>query len=433
MEIKTGYKQTEIGVIPENWKIKPLKELCVPNGLVRGPFGGSLKKEYFVDSGIKVYEQKNAIEKNAVIGSYFVDNSKFSELKRFEVFEKDFIVSCSGTIGRIFQIPHGAPKGIINQALLKIKTNEEVVNEKYFLLYFEWEKFQERIIDNTQGGAMKNLVGMSIFKNTSIALPSTLSEQNAIAEALSGADNLITSLEKLIAKKKDIKQGAMQLLLTGKKRLPGFSGEWEIKTIGDLFSISGGLSASRDKLSDDGYCYLHYGDIHGSNKSYIDVGEEYPKIPKLQVNIKSVTPKSLLNDGDVVFVDASEDDEGASKHIVIKNQNNIPYISGLHTIVLKSKDNSLVNLYKQYCFKTNAVKKQFKFFAVGTKVTGISKTNISNVQLLLPPTKGEQSLIAQALSDMDNEIEELESKLSKYRLIKQGMMQELLTGKKRLV
>ena len=225
----------------------------------------------------------------------------------------------------------------------------------------------------------------------------------------------------------------MQLLLTGKKRLPGFSGEWEIKTIGDLFSISGGLSASRDKLSDEGYCYLHYGDIHGSNKSYIDVGEEYSKIPKLQVNIKSVTPKSLLNDGDVVFVDASEDDEGASKHLVIKNQNNIPYISGLHTIVLKSKDNSLVNLYKQYCFKTNDVKKQFKFFAVGTKVTGISKTNISNVQLLLPPTKGEQSLIAQALSDMDNEIEELERKLTKYKLIKQGMMQELLTGKKRLV
>jgi hypothetical protein len=92
-------------------------------------------------------------------------------------------------------------------------------------------------------------------------------EQCAIAEALSDADALIESLEQIITKKRQIKQGAMQELLTGKKRLPGFSGEWEVKRLGDLFSFSGGYSASRDQLSSECHCYLHYGDIHGSLKN----------------------------------------------------------------------------------------------------------------------------------------------------------------------
>ncbi len=208
--------------------------------------------------------------------------------------------------------------------------------------------------------------------------------------------------------------------------------DWEVKTIGGLFSISGGFSSSRDQLSDEGFCYLHYGDIHKSNKTYINVEEEYPEIPKLKIDIKSISPKSLLNDGDAVFVDASEDDEGASKHVVIRNSRGIPYISGLHTIVLKSNDDSVVNLYKQFCFQNSNVKKQFKFYAVGTKVTGISKTNIANVQIALPPTKAEQTAIATALSDADALINSLEKLIAKKGDIKQGAMQLLLTGKKRL-
>jgi len=208
--------------------------------------------------------------------------------------------------------------------------------------------------------------------------------------------------------------------------------DWEVKTIGKLFSISGGFSSSRDQLSDEGFCYLHYGDIHKSNKTYINVEEEYPEIPKLKIDIKSISPKSLLNDGDVVFVDASEDDEGASKHVVIRNPQGIPYISGLHTIVIKSNDDSVVNLYKQFCFQTSNVKKQFKFYAVGTKVTGISKTNIANIQIALPPTKAEQTAIATSLSDTDTLINSLEKLIAKKRNIKRGVMQQLLTGKKRL-
>lgn len=207
--------------------------------------------------------------------------------------------------------------------------------------------------------------------------------------------------------------------------------EWDVKPLNDLFSFSGGFTASRDQLSDEGFCYLHYGDIHKTDKTYIDVKGEYPEIPKLDISLSKISPKSLLNEGDIVFVDASEDDEGASKHIVVRNADGITYISGLHTIVAKSKDSSLVDLYKEYCFQTRNIKRQFKYYAVGTKVSGISKTNIAKILLPLPP-EPEQRTIATILSDIDEAIIKLESLISKKRNVKQGAMQELLTGKKRL-
>jgi len=265
-----------------------------------------------------------------------------------------------------------------------------------------------------------------------VPLPPTKAEQEAIAEALSGSDALIESLEQLLAKKRQIRQGAVQELLTGKKRLPGFRGTWEEKTLGELFRFSGGLSASRDQLSIEGHCYLHYGDIHLSSKSFIDVPAEHQDIPKLQIPLQKVSVNCLLEDGDVVFVDASEDDEGTSKHVVVVNPDNTPFISGLHTIVAKSRTAELDHHYRRYCFQTRAIKAQFRFFAVGTKVSGISKTNIANI-IMPVPTLAEQGAIAAILSDMDGEIGALEGKLAKVRQVKQGMMQELLTGRTRLI
>ena len=155
-------------VSTEEWIKKELQDICVPNGLVRGPFGGSLKKEIFQRSGKKVYEQRNAIYKTVGVGNYYITDEKYDELSRFAVNDGDFIVSCSGTIGRIFRIPAGAPKGVINQALLKITVDESECDPEYFYKYFEWSVFQDAITDDTQGGAMKNLVGMDVFKKTSI-------------------------------------------------------------------------------------------------------------------------------------------------------------------------------------------------------------------------------------------------------------------------
>src|SRR6185312_389915 len=209
-------------------------------------------------------------------------------------------------------------------------------------------------------------------------------EQEAVAEALGDADALIESLEHLLAKKRKLKQGAMQELLTGKKRLPGFDQEWKWRSLGELFDFSGGVSASREQLSSNGHCYLHYGDIHMSAKTYVDVMVEADAIPKLDIPLAMAPRTSLLADGDVVFVDASEDDEGTSKHVVIVNKERVPFISGLHTIVAKSKTEDLDHLYRRYCFQTTVVKRQFRFFAVGTKVSGVSKSNIARISMSVP-------------------------------------------------
>ena len=156
---------------------------------------------------------------------------------------------------------------------------------------------------------------------------------------------------------------------------------WIEKTIDELFDISGGLSASREQLSVIGHPYLHYGDIHGSTKSFVDICVDRT-IPRLDVPLNKISKGSLLQNGDVVFVDASEDYEGTSRHIVVRNAERKPFISGLHTIVAKAKTDELDNRYKEHCFQTEAVKAQFRFYAVGTKVMGVNKTTIKNIILL---------------------------------------------------
>lgn len=257
-------------------------------------------------------------------------------------------------------------------------------------------------------------------------------EQDAIGQAISDADALIDSLEQLLTKKRQIKQGAMQELLTGKRRLPGFKDPWVPRSMADLFDFSGGLSASRDQLGDTGPCYLHYGDIHLSHKTHIDLDAEHHQMPRLDVDLRKVSSSALLRNGDVVFVDASEDDQGVSKHVVVHSREAQPLISGLHTIVARPKSDELVDLYKRYCFQAPPVQAQFRYYAVGTKVSGVSKGNIGKIMLNVP-LPVEQKEIAACLAEMDSEIYALESRLTKARALKQAMAQALLTGKIRLI
>ena len=284
------------------------------------------------------------------------------------------------------------------------------------------------------------------FELVPIPVPPTKAEQEAIAGALSDADALIESLEQILAKKRNLKQGAMLELLTGKRRLPGFAikpgykqtevgvipEDWAVMRLGDIFSFAGGVSASRAQLGSEGHFYLHYGDIHTSTSFVVDMGSDHHDLPRLNIRLADVPKSSLLLDGDVVFVDASEDDAGTSKHQVIRNPQSIPLISGLHTIVAKRKSTVISCNYECHCFQTLAIKRQFLFYSVGTKVSGISKTNIVKIWLAIPKL-AEQEAIATILSEMETEIEEIERKIAKFRQIKQGMMQELLTGRIRLV
>jgi type I restriction enzyme S subunit len=412
--IRKGYKQTDVGVIPEDWEVIKLGEHVK---ITSGESPSKFKLESEGTPYFKV-EQLNNCKKYQVETPYYIKTENIVKSGSI-LFPKR---GASIFLNKIRLLKYDS---YFDTNLMALTLNDNLSSEFLFYLIFYYGI--DKVADTTSVPQINN----KHINPLKLALPPTKTEQTAIATVLSDTDALIEHLEKLIAKKKDIKQGAMQELLTGKKRLPGFSGDWEEKPMESLFSFNGGVTASRDQLSENGHCYLHYGDIHGSQKTYIDVKKDFLNIPKLDIPLGQVPNKAFLNDGDVVFVDASEDDEGTSKHIVVINEENIPYISGLHTIVIKSKDNSMDNLYKQYCFQTSNVKKQFKYYAVGTKVSGISKINIAKIKILVPP-KHEQQAIATILSDIDNEINLLEQKLNKYIMLKQGMMQELLTGRIRI-
>ena len=398
-ELPMGYKRTEVGVIPEDWNIMQLADVCIRQGIVRGPFGGSLKKETFATSGFKVYEQRNAIYKSCEVGSYFIDQSKYAEMHRFSVSPGDFIISCSGTIGRIFQIPCEAPKGVINQALLKLSTDQKVVYDLYFYILFEWDDFQMRIIDSTQGGAMKNLVGMDVFRTTPVVLPS-LSEQRAIAEALSDVDGLLGALEELIAKKRAIKQAAMQQLLTGKTRLPGFSGKWEAKSFEEVFKR---LNAKAHHIQTSEYS------THGLHP-VIDQGQA----PIVAFSDRTDKLFECLTGGVIVFGD----------HTRIVKFINMNFLIGADgTQLLAMQRHHAVTKFFFYQLLTKDIpntgyNRHFKFLQDLTFEV---------------PTSAEQKAIASVLSDMDAEIAALERRWDKARAIKQGMMQQLLTGRVRLV
>lgn len=425
---RPAYKQTEVGVIPEDWKAE---KLGVHATFRTGPFGSALHQSDYVYGGVPVINPMQIVDGRIVpTPSMAISEEAARRLSDFRVVENEVLIGRRGEMGRCAVV-------LPEQRGWLCGTGSMIIRSKPSLD----ARFAQRIlssppviaeIESTSVGTTMINLNQGTLSNLLIPLPPSLAEQQAIAEALSDADALIESLEQLLAKKRQIKQGAMQELLTGQKRLPGFAGEWHTRPLGELFDFSGGFTASRDQLGTDGHYYLHYGDIHTSNKTYVDVSAEFQEIPKLDVPLKKVGRASLLEDGDVVFVDASEDDEGTSKHVVVVKSDDVPFISGLHTIVAKSKTGELDNLYKRYCFQTPSVKAQFRFFAVGTKVSGISKSNIGKITISVPPVD-EQTAIATLLSDMDAEIAALEAKLAKARSLKQGMMQELLTGRIRLV
>jgi type I restriction enzyme S subunit len=428
MEVKPGHKQTEGGVIPMEWDAKPLSRLA--------QIQGGIAKNSNVDpvDPISVHYLRVA---NVQDG--FLDLSKMSkiyisrhDLLRYSVLPGDVLMNEGGDLDKLGRgaIWHGEFYPCVHQNHVFVVRCKAALLPEYLNVWTATSRARRFFL--LAGKQTTNLasISKSSLGELPVALP-PLPEQHAIAAALGDVDGLLGGLDRLIAKKRDLKQAAMQQLLTGQTRLPGFSGEWEVKRLGELFAFSGGFSASRDQLSTDGHCYLHYGDIHGATKTSIDTDVDFQNIPKLNISLKRVSCASLLDDGDVVFVDASEDDAGTSKHIVVFNRKKKPFISGLHTIVAKEKTNEISHSFRKYCFKSAEIQAQFIFYAVGIKVSGVSKSNITKIFLSFPSLP-EQIAIAEVLSAMDAELAALEQRREKTRALKQAMMQELLTGRTRL-
>ena len=240
-------------------------------------------------------------------------------------------------------------------------------------------------------------------------------------------DALLGRLDRLIAKRRDLKQAAMQQLLTGQTRLPDFHGDWMMTRLGDHVAfLRHGVNSRAELRSEGAVKYLHYGDVHACKDVYL--------APHALASLPDEKAASLdrLRDGDLVLADASEDIAGVSKSVEMRSVDDAKVVSRLHTIAARFDPNVLADGFKgflQFCppFATH-----LRRLAAGTKVYATNRAHVASIEMRLPTVR-EQRAIAAVLSEMDAEIAALEARRDKTRDLKQAMMQELLTGKTRLV
>ena len=415
VKMPEGYKQTEIGVIPEDWEVKDIGE------------------------ALTIRHGKDQKQVESTRGQYpiFGTGGQMGWANDFLYNKPSVLIGRKGSINkpRYINVPFWTVDTLFYSQVHN-GYDEKFMFYKFCLI--DWMNYNE-----ASGVPSLNA---STISNVKISVPKK-PEQTAIAIALSDVDNLIGSLEKLIAKKEAIKTGTMQQLLTGKTRLPEFAThadgspkgfkqtelgrvpeDWEVKSYADIFTFLSTSSNSRADLSNSGdYGYIHYGDIHTKWHTRLDLSKT--SLPKISENLVT---SAFVQHGDIVIADASEDYEGVGKSIEISNQSSKPVVSGLHTFLLRDKNEQLSDGFRGLINDIPVVKASIQRLATGLKVYGISKKNLITVMIPVPDKK-EQTAIATVLSDMDTEIQALQQRLAKTEDLKQGMMQQLLTGKVRLV
>ncbi|CAA0242834.1 restriction endonuclease subunit S [Tenacibaculum maritimum] len=314
-----------------------------------------------------------------------------------------------------------------NQSCMALFPKEGKIETNY-LYHFYVMYGNDLAFKFCQGSKQQSYTGR-IVKILPINLPPTLKEQKAIATALSDVDNLITSLENLIAKKQAIKQGAMQQLLTpphkGGKRLSGFSGEWVEKVIGKIGNTYGGLSGKSKKDFEDGkYPYITF--LNVMNNVVIDTSIfEY-------VHIKPGEQQNKARKGDLFFNTSSETPEEVGMCAVLNEDIGELYLNSFCFGFRLKEDSNVYAYFFSYLINSSIGRNLFLSLAQGATRYNLSKSNFNKL-IIEVPSKKEQKAIVKILSDMDTEIEQLETKKAKYQQLKQGMLQELLTGNTRLV
>lgn len=258
-----------------------------------------------------------------------------------------------------------------------------------------------------------------------VTIPPTLTEQQAIAEALSDADALIASLEQLIAKKRQVKQGAMQELLTGKRRLPGFSGDWEVRRLADECELitKGTTPTSIGKeFTKSGINFIKVESLDSSGRIISD------KVAFIDKETNELLKRSQLKDGDLLISIA-----GALGRVGIVEKNLLPANTNQALAIARFSSDSRLNLlYVCHFLRLDKIKKHIDGISVQGAQANLSLQNIADLPIDAPDYD-EQIAIATTLNDMDAEIAALEARLAKARLVKQGMMQELLSGRIRLI
>ena len=373
MEVRAGYKLTEVGVIPEEWDVRTIDQVAFATSGKRLPIGYSLVELPTPHPYIRVTDMRPGTVDLSEIR--YVPESVFQKIKRYRIYQADIFISVAGSLGIVGKIPEELDGANLTENADRL-TN--ITCSQDYLLYVLMSPLIQNTIDSIQTVGAQPKLALTRIRKFTIPLPPTDAEQLAIATALSDVDALLGGLERLIAKKRDLKQAAMQQLLTGQTRLPSFSGEWEVKRLGDhVVFLRNGVN-SRAELHPEGVVkYLHYGDVHACRDVFMS--------PNALPSLSELKAKSLerLQDGDLIFADASEDLAGVSKSVEIRGVENTEVVSGLHTIAARFDKTVLADGFKGYLQFCVAFSNHLRRLAAGTKVYATNRAHIASIEMSL--------------------------------------------------
>jgi type I restriction enzyme S subunit len=423
MEVKPGYKQTEVGIIPEDWDVVPFSRLfAFTNGV------NADKTSY--GKGVRFINVLEPIRYSHIYGPEVPGRVEVSvsAASTYSVRRGDIVFNRTSETDSdlgLAAVYLGSEHVVFGGFVIRGRPLDDTLDPMYSGYALRAKMIRSQIVPMGQGAVRSNISQQSLGR-VLVAIPSK-PEQRAIAAALSDVDALLGGLDGLIAKKRDLKQAVMQQLLTGQTRFPGFDGEWEMKRLGDhVVFLRHGVNSRSELLPEGRVKYLHYGDVHACKDVYLSP-VSLPSLPDAKA-----ASLDRLRDGDLILADASEDIAGVSKSVEVRGVGSIEVVSGLHTIAARFDKNVLADGFKAFLQFCPPFATQLRRLAAGTKVYATNRAHVASVEMRLPRVP-EQTAIAAVLSDMDAELSALEARRDKTRALKQGMMQELLTGKTRLV
>ena len=416
VEMKSGYKMTEVGVIPEDWEVKNVSESC----LIKARIGWQgLKKSEYMSSGDYLLITGTDFDNGQVNwkSCAYVSKARYEQDSNIKIRPQDILISKDGTIGKVAYLGMIPKAGTLNSGIFVIRANDRKIDQVFLskiFMSFYFEDFLNRLV----AGSTINHLYQKDFVKFCFPLPNS-EEQTAIAAALSDVDSLISALTKKIEKKKAIKQGLMQQLLTGKKRLPGFNDKWKSMLLGDIAEVKDGTHQTPKYVKSGGKPFYSVENVTADdfkNVKHISLEEHKALTSNYRIEKGDVLMTRIGSIGCCKYVDWDVDASFYVSLALLKinekyDSKFISYLSNIKSFKEEVMLNSLV-------------------FAIPQK---INLGNISLIKVYIPTSKAEQTAIANILSDCDSEIAALEEKRDKYKEIKQGMMQQLLTGKIRLI
>jgi type I restriction enzyme, S subunit len=413
--VLAGYKLTEVGAIPQDWDYLPLDQLTDPSR----PIGyGIVQTGKSVLNGVKCLRVVDIVKEGIDPENLITTTEEISKsYARTLLREGDLVIALRGKIGAVAVIDTVLSGANLTRGVALLSSSD-AFHSHYLSQYLSSSSGKSAFERNLNGSALQEMPIASLRKMCAVVPP--IAEQRAIAAALSDVDALLAKQGQLIAKKQGLKQAAMQQLLTGQTRLPGFSGNWEMKRLDAIADIrSGGTpSTTRPEFWDGGVLWCTPTDITAlSGRKYL-----YETSRLITAEGLKCSSAELIPAGSIVMTSRATIGECAINSVpVTTNQgfkNFVPF---------STTDGDF--LY--YLLQTK--KQDFIGLCSGSTFLEIGKTQLIAFEVKIPATKAEQTAIAAILSDIDTEIAALEKRQTKTRALKQGMMQELLTGRTRLV